>query len=346
MLKKKLKFFTIPMLLIIPLAASIVYANPIPNNINRNSKGVAVFTDKNFRANKVIKSTEYTKTYLNTNKIAPSTFNPITATNDELKKYGFPSKPTDKKKLNQWEKALSHAKKYVSLKAKQSNITHGTYNSTNWSGYVNQSSTNNNIKFFQTSTEFVLPQYSGSKNDDPAFWTGIGGFNNSSDIVQAGADVDATGLVPGGQGETYGGSSQYQFWIEDYPEGVSYITGISINPGNTLFVNVEYSPSSKVSYGFFENETTGEYGSIQFDGKYYDGSSADSIYEATDAQYHGSWGHINFIENVAYYNYNASTGTGNSAYIGSLNPDTVILNNNQAVPSAINDMGGFTINTY
>lgn len=40
-------------------------------------------------------------------------FNPLTATSGDLKKYGFPAKPTDTKNLVIWENAMKNARQYV-----------------------------------------------------------------------------------------------------------------------------------------------------------------------------------------------------------------------------------------
>lgn len=346
MLNKKLKFFTVSLTLVLSLATCVVEAKPINyssnNTINKSNKEVSILTNlasQKVLENRSLKSNEHTK--INPNKKIPSTiFNPLTATDEELKEYGFPSKPKDSKNLIKWQKIMSHAKKYTPLNVVYSNTTKGTYYNNLWSGYVAPSSSNNNIQFFQTNTEFILPSYNGSNYDDPAFWTGIGGYNGSQDIVQAGADINATGTDEKGN-PIYGGTTKYQFWIEDYPENVSYITGITIKPGDTLYINVEYSNGQ--SYALFEDETTGYYGTISFDGKYYDGSSADAIYEATGAQYHGSWGNVNFISNTAYYN------NSNRAELDSLNTDELILTTGDtvgAVPSPLGNSGLFEIDTY
>ncbi|URZ18624.1 G1 family glutamic endopeptidase [Clostridium felsineum] len=333
------------------LASSTTFAKQIINSTNGPSlknKGPVIFNTKKLKTNPIITTKQYTKTYPNTKNTPPSTFNPLTATDTELDKYGFPSRPTDKKQLAQWENAMRHAKKHVSLKIKNSNTTHGTSQSPNWTGYVCQGSSNNNTKFYQSCTEFFIPQYNGSTNDDPAIWTGIGGYNGSYSIVQAGADLNATGSPY--SGTTYGGTTQYEFWIEDFPENVSYASGIPIKPGDEVFVNVKYSPTTHQSTAYFENDTTSQYGSVNFDGTYYDGSSADFVCEATGSQYHGNWPSINFVGNMAYYNYNESTGKGDSSYLPLLNYDTINLqsgNYTEAVPSSITSkLGGFMINTY
>jgi hypothetical protein len=360
MIKKKI----LSLLIVLAFVPSFVFISKnvqaTPLNFNdTNSKGVSVFADTKVNTKQIVGTNIPTVIYPDTNKVAPSTFNPLTAKDNDLKKYGFPSKPKDKKSLLQWEKAMSHAKKHISLSHFSfGNKRHGIDAENNWMGYDCLSrNINNNVLINETFTSFVLPSYNGNNNDDPAIWTGIGGDTGdtgSTSIVQAGADLNATGIVPQ-NGKSYGGSSKYEFWVEDFPENVIYFPDIKIKPGDTLFVFVSYSYSTTgTSQAYFEDETTGEYGTKNFDGKYYDGSSADAICELTDWQYDGNWPNIQFnANNVGYFTVTGLDKPNGPEQFNTLGNlicnEQILVDNNYTLygePSAIDANGGFTIYTY
>ena len=55
----------------------------------------------------------------------PSGFNPLTATDNELQQYGFPSRPSDAKELQEWETVMQYAKYYVKPDQHPSTFVHG-----------------------------------------------------------------------------------------------------------------------------------------------------------------------------------------------------------------------------
>ena len=58
----------------------------------------------------------------------PSSFNPLTATDAELKQYGFPRRPTDPTELAQWTTLMEHAKIFITPQFKILNRTTPTQN--------------------------------------------------------------------------------------------------------------------------------------------------------------------------------------------------------------------------
>lgn len=109
-----------------------------------------------------------------------------------------------------------------------------------------------------------------------SFWVGMGGWTGSSSIVQAGADSN----VPG--------SPKYEFWVEDYPLGTIWEAQPAVNAGNRLYVHVQYLGSTSIA--FLLNESTTQYTTVTFNSPYYDGKSADYIYEAPLSPPYPSWG--------------------------------------------------------
>jgi hypothetical protein len=118
----------------------------------------------------------------------PPDFNPLTATAQELQKYGFPRKPTDEEGAKRWEDMQEHAKYYVKPEQIPSTYVHGlvgTYNSEIWAGYVVRG-VDNKIggtapKYYQASAQWTQPAYTGTAV--ASFWVGMDGFIGSNDVV-------------------------------------------------------------------------------------------------------------------------------------------------------------------
>ena len=171
---------------------------------------------------------------------------------------------------------MSHAKTYDPPQQTASNYVHGaldhaTYSKL-WAGYVAEA-TNNKVGgvapiYNHVQVSWVQPTYTGTIAD-PSLWVGIGGYYaNTNGLVQAGADSYASGA---------GGSSRYEFWVEDYPNGTVWEASPAVSAGNTLYSDVTYNGST--SSAFLENITTGHYTTIPFNTPYYDGSTAELVFE-------------------------------------------------------------------
>ena len=232
------------------------------------------------------------------NNKTPNNFDPLAATNSQLKKYGFPKRPTDKKGLSQWESVMKHAKHNITSKlTSEPAITPdaiiggggvGTLYSNNWTGYITKSSLNGGVSYSEVNAEMNVPKdpYVGTSDADPCFWVGLGGWNTSN-LIQAGFDVAALNQDAGLA------DTQYEFWIEDYtypyPSNYNYKprykTSPSIKATDEVYVDVIYDQSSKSTTFFLEDITQDSFQSYTMSTPYYDGSTADFICEATGPVY-------------------------------------------------------------
>lgn len=99
---------------------------------------------------------------------------------------------------------MANAKHYVKPEQTVSQAVHGTTSgySTNWAGYVVQGSSNKSGTstplYTNVSANWVQKAYTGGA--DPSFRVGLDGYTGSGDVVQAGADSNASSI---------GGSSRY-----------------------------------------------------------------------------------------------------------------------------------------
>ena len=180
----------------------------------------------------------------------PANFNPMTATDAELDRYGFPPRPPrdlGPEVLARWERRVMSQTRIVP-QLQQTNTFHapvrtikqikqtgGTVeaNSENWSGYAIVDPGN---PFAKTGTQvearYIVPKpasgcESGTEKYSSANWVGIdGAFSN--DVLQAGTETDL---------DCAAGASYYA-WIEWYPNSEIRVTNLVISPGDLMSVSV------------------------------------------------------------------------------------------------------------
>lgn len=206
----------------------------------------------------------------------------------------------------------------------------------NWAGYVVKGGDNPNNgytpRYTETIGEWYQVSYSGSGM--VAFWTGLGGVPGSNSIVQAGA----TSNLPT--------SPYYEFWVEDCPSGAINEATPSVNAGDQLYVHVAYGGST--STAFLLNETTVTYTTVSFNTPYYDGKSADYIYEdPTYASVYPQWGSTQF--STCYLYWTDDSNNGGSGYFDSYNYEKVIMRdtiNNKGWPDNPSSSGAFTMHSW
>ncbi|MCL6445729.1 MAG: hypothetical protein K6T83_20145 [Alicyclobacillus sp.] len=213
--------------------------------------------------------------------VPPPGFNPFTATNEELKQYGFPARPTNQEDLQAWENAMVHAKYFnQDLTFTSSDETADIQDySSNWSGKVD---INDSTKdFSDVHATWVVPSVSGTSSDnaEDVQWIGFGGYYSySNGLLQCGLD----------QKQNSSGGFTNQLWLEIWPyETMQYINGAYVNSGDTLYVDMTYSKG--VFNGYLEDETTGRVwrfsDSQPYVSIYYDGSTAEWIVERPSYSY-------------------------------------------------------------
>ena len=179
----------------------------------------------------------------------PASFNPLTATDAELDRYGFPQRPSrdlGADVLARWERRVMSQTRIVP-QLKQTNTFHapvrsikqikasgGTIeaNSENWSGYAIVDPSNPFAKpGSQVEAQYIVPKpvsgcASGSETYSSANWVGIdGAFSN--DVLQAGTETDL---------DCAAGASYYA-WIEWYPNSEIRVTNLAVSPGDLMSVS-------------------------------------------------------------------------------------------------------------
>lgn len=216
----------------------------------------------------------------NTVLTPPVNFHPLTATNAQLKAYGFPARPTSLAELATWEKAMGAWRSAPVPKLTVTNIYNnmriihapdvhnGVEQSSNWSGYFTSSSYN---QWDAAQGFFVQPtDYSTSSNKYESSWVGLGGVNSGA-LIQDGTQMNA---------------GQYGAWYEYLGNGGAGVpeinfNSINVNPGDQMYTYVSYNPNDGNAYFYVEDESNGtsQSATVNLGSNYYDGTTAEWINE-------------------------------------------------------------------
>lgn len=234
----------------------------------------------------------------------PNDFDPINASDEDLRLYGLPQRPSNPVDLKQWEKQVSGATwekptiqelpKNIRLGgslqltgtdnmkdsatesttySKTEDITYATANQ-NWCGYIYTSSA------YGAKTEITVPTIYASSSYRPAAcaqWAGIGGYS-SGKLAQLGI----------GENVSSSGTSSYFAWYEtigtDVDDSAYQLTNFSVSPGDDIFVSmyIDFSVSSGINLiYYYHNYTTSKYTSVTVNVTSYSGiaTSAEWIFE-------------------------------------------------------------------
>ncbi|WP_370084580.1 hypothetical protein [Streptacidiphilus sp. MAP12-16] len=202
-------------------------------------------------------------------QVAPADFNPLTASNAELARYGFPRHP--KHNDQAWKAAMKAAKHRTTDTTTWTcaGITHGKMipgpklktgivspawslgpgnpvTSSNWAGNQVPQATD------EATWEWIVPG-GHAKQPNTCYsmvspWVGIGNGVSGDPLVQAGSEdhYDCNGY------------NVHYMWHQVYPEGsVAFVHPYSFGIGDDIYVDVWVS--GYTAYYFMEDKTKGQY---------------------------------------------------------------------------------------
>jgi hypothetical protein len=211
--------------------------------------------------------------------VPPQGFNPLTASDALLKEYHFQDRPTGAEDLTRWKDVMSHYKTIAVPNLKktnrksilQSSASASNLNAPNWSGYINEGQTWNDVV-----GDYTQPSM-GSGSPASSYecsWVGLGG-KNSPALIQAGTGMDND-------------TNSYYAWYEyidlngvDPNNGMKKIS-LPIHANDRIQVEVSHDAVSLYTQFNFSNYTTGVYSNnyiLQLSNNYYDSSTAEWIDE-------------------------------------------------------------------
>lgn len=223
--------------------------------------------------------------------VPPDDFDPLTATDEQLSVYGFPTRPVtrDVEAYSSWlalvedydstpipvievmDRPVSGAMVTDSNSAARA----GSIYSSNWSGYESNLGTSSSSHYTQVQVDYTQPtisSISGTSNSNViGYWVGLGGHNTGS-LVQAGTATT--------------GSNDYWAWYEYLSASnlnpAIRITSLEINPGDSIHVYISFQRANDKFNYYIANNTTGKSASgiVEIDAdEYFDGSTAEWIIE-------------------------------------------------------------------
>ena len=227
----------------------------------------------------------------------PAGFDPLKATAETLRAYGFPPRPSGARShraYDGWARMVSSAKIWVSPQLVPAPIHHvpmkpgkamqpsGNMSySTNWSGTILTTGATalGASSLYTLWGEFPVPiaqQAFGTCTGTvySSTWVGMDGNNNGADIVQSGTESDASCS----NGNTF---ADYYAWYEWYPANTIEIRNFPVLPGDDIGVQAGVSNPTTASI-FMANETTNQYFTVQMNapaGIKFIGNSAEWIVE-------------------------------------------------------------------
>jgi hypothetical protein len=238
------------------------------------------------------------------NPVAPDSFDPNTASQLDLARYGLlwrkpgPGDPPEvqqawtrffARKWRAQDSIVPQSEPQVgvthNLRKRPTRQTDGSYLGTVWSGAAANTGTWSNIIGYWTIPTVTKPsEPQGTEGGwNSSSWLGLDGFFTSDDVLQAGVQqrVSASGVA------------SYVAWYEWYapleansPKYI-YQTNISnfpVSPGQQVYCSVQYNGKTSGSIAF-ANETTGQHFAITLappPGATFNGSSYEWIMEAPD----------------------------------------------------------------
>ena len=206
----------------------------------------------------------------------PAGWSPLTATDQQLKAYGFRPRPTDAGKLAAWRQMYAHYRGVVTPKFCTTDRRNGV-SSGNWSGILATSST-----YTEAEGEWMEPSFVAvcSTQSSYSMWPGIGGFFGGSSgfkLIQAGTDTGTASV------------NDVYTWIElisgahPFPE---IETNAPVSPGDTMAIWVAWDAANQAADFEIYNVTQGWDGTLAVTAvngvaasNFYDGGSAEVISE-------------------------------------------------------------------
>ena len=195
----------------------------------------------------------------------PEGFDPLTASQLELARYGFPARPEDPHHLARYRRVLGGLKDkfhYVQPTFRfNADKVHGprkrkasdpTETSGNWSGAVVYAPAGQSFKWVEG--DWVIPNVDAPTQNQWYYcssWIGIDG-DSSNDVCQAGVECEVY------QNGASTSRNVYPWW-EWYPAGEVQITNLAVSPGDmiTMLICTAAAAGSTTASVFYTNRTSG-----------------------------------------------------------------------------------------
>jgi hypothetical protein len=241
--------------------------------------------------------------------VPPSTFHPLTASPDELRRYHFDDRPTDPVGLAEWTEEYRHftgfAKPGICVRADMQNVA-----TLDWSG-IEQQKLSDQTYYRKARAQFMQPtwQFSCAHMSNEASWVGLGGPDTSK-LIQAGTSGDPT------DGSKY--LAWYEFLNNSY-DSTSRIFTLVVHPGDSIYPRVSFRAAGYAEFEVF-NATTGLITppTTDADLSFYDGAAAVYIDERNYYNHSQvllrNFGSVSWNHAYAWNKFDAMIAPGNTTH--------------------------------
>lgn len=213
--------------------------------------------------------------------VPPDGFTPLTASDEDLARYGFPARPneSDIDSLNEWEQLMGNytgtpePELSVVVKPSEPGAIEGkelqprvsSRYTANWSGYVADLGVNSSSFYTQVQMDYTQPTVtSASGTCINSYWVGLGGYNTGK-LVQAGTATN--------------GTSDHYAWYEYLSNTGDWIymtrLNLAVRAGDSIHVYISFQAANNIFSYYIANNTTGQ-------------SVANTVSLTTAAQFDGT----------------------------------------------------------
>jgi hypothetical protein len=217
-----------------------------------------------------------------------ASFDPLEATDDELRRFGM-LRPKRDSELALWRELFARKPTYVAAELKprvrrQSVMRPGPADPTrndivtsvNWSGSMQAAPAGTAVTTVNGmwTVPYISTPPADGRTYDASIWVGIGGGAASTSLVQAGTAQDFTN-----------GSLETLFFFEWVPSASQLVTSLAVSPGQVVLVMVGATSATSATV-VFTNVSTNHYTTFVVNAPAnttLDGSSTEWIVEHDDA---------------------------------------------------------------
>jgi hypothetical protein len=216
--------------------------------------------------------------------VPPPSFDPKTASADQLSEYGIPAEPptSDAVAHDAWAKMIAGMTQpapprteIIESDAPQfkrdplSYVTDGPYAGSATGGWVGYTDNESSGYFHYAWSDYIEPAQLSSRcglDSAAVFWIGLGGVNNN-DLGQAGTEL----------GDESGGA-QHAYWYETNVGAVVW-PGPKATQGSDFAMDVSYNTSNDDYYYYYYNYGNGSYNTYTAHSTAYSGATTDFVAE-------------------------------------------------------------------
>jgi len=201
----------------------------------------------------------------------PATFDPLSASDEDLATYGFPQRPSAANDLAQWQDEMSLWRPTKDIGECQTARRATHYQNPIWSGYDADSSSSTYYRAVQGDYAQPSKHSTSCTPNEEVSWVGLGGYHTAR-LIQTGTGINTSG----------GYYAWYEYLNASGGIPITVLPSVTVHAGDSIHLYVVHQTSGSGQTTFYvADNTTGTSQSkiINLGSSYYDGYSAEFIDE-------------------------------------------------------------------